>query len=136
MRRRRLQNLYEKTLLQNKNVFSIFIIMLNTLGSNTAMQVVRLDYMKTIRTTQQDFLYGGFVQVFTVHLLKKNSRLYHLHKPRYMQNTKCRKTFAPPGNTCSENHSVSLSLLFENYGNEEEVMKLSKILVHDLEIML
>ena len=37
------------------------------------------------------FVHTDFIELFTVHLLEKKSRCYHLLKPRYMQNKKSSK---------------------------------------------
>jgi hypothetical protein len=53
------------------------------MGSDTA---IILSIRKTIRTGKKKFDLTAFVEVFTAHLLEKNSRFYHLSKPRYMRN--------------------------------------------------
>ena len=47
-----------------------------------------LSIRKAIRTGKKKFDYTVFVELFAAHLLEKNSRLYHLPKPRYMPNKK------------------------------------------------
>jgi hypothetical protein len=56
------------------------------MGSETA---IILSIRKTIRTGKKEFNRTAFVELFTAHLLEKNSRFYHLPKPRYMRNKKC-----------------------------------------------
>ena len=51
---------------------------------------------KTIDTSQLEFVIIILVELSKAHLLKK-SRFYHLPMPRYMQNTKCCKTFGTSG---------------------------------------
>ena len=41
------------------------------MGHSTDRQVVYFEYGKTIRPSQQEFLYRIFVELFTAHLLKK-----------------------------------------------------------------
>jgi hypothetical protein len=56
------------------------------MGSDTA---IILSIRKTIRTAKKEFNHTAFVELFTAHLLEKNSRFYHLPKLRYMRNKKC-----------------------------------------------
>jgi hypothetical protein len=48
-----------------------------------------LSIRKTIRTDQEKFDRTVFVELFTVHLLERNSSFYDLPKLRYMRNKKC-----------------------------------------------
>ena len=80
-----LQNLYRQNLIANqKSPRSIFR---NDRG-DTAMQLVHYEFRKTIRTGKNKFDHTAFVELFMLHLLKKNSRFYHLPKLRYMRNKK------------------------------------------------
>jgi hypothetical protein len=45
-----------------------------------------LSIRKTIRIDKKKFDHTAIVDLFTPHLLEKNSRFYHLPRPRYIQN--------------------------------------------------
>jgi hypothetical protein len=55
-----------------------------------------LSIRKTIRTGKKKFDHTAFVELFTAHLLEKNSRFYHLPKPRYMRNKKILQHYGHP----------------------------------------
>jgi hypothetical protein len=52
---------------------------------------------ESIKTSQERFILTVFVELFTVHLLGKESRLYHLFVQRYSQNGLCCKHFGVSG---------------------------------------
>ena len=50
-----------------------------------------LSMAETINLNQQRFVITIFVELFTAHLLNRNSRFYHLPNPRYRPYKKCCK---------------------------------------------
>jgi hypothetical protein len=80
---RALQNLYRLNLRAHRTSSrSIFYIM----GSDTVTyKLFILSIRKTIITDKMECNHIAFVELFKAHLLKINSRFYHLPKPRYMR---------------------------------------------------
>jgi hypothetical protein len=72
--------------MQNKKVLQTFSIWWEITLSCT---LFILSLGTTIRTDQDRFNHTVFIELFTAHLLEKNSRFYHSPKPRYIPNKKC-----------------------------------------------
>jgi hypothetical protein len=66
-----------------------------------------LSIRKAILRGKKEFSHTVFVELFMAHLLEKNSRFYHLPKPRYIQN---KKMFQHYGN-CAVRKKVIFFLL-------------------------
>ena len=80
--------------MQNKkSLSSIFI----TVGQSTIMLLLHFEYGKNDHNKSIGTDYTTFVELLTAHLLKNKPRFYRFLKSKYMQNTKCCKTFGTPG---------------------------------------
>jgi hypothetical protein len=49
-----------------------------------------------ITTGEKDFNHNVFIEFFTMHHLRKNSRFYHLPNPRYIRNKKMLQHYGHP----------------------------------------
>jgi hypothetical protein len=95
--------------MRNKKAFQTFLLWWKVALSCT---LFILSMGKTIRAKQSRFVCIIFVELFTAHLLKKESRFDYFFEPRYMRNKKCCKHFWKPGSITTQtftfNHQEKL----------------------------
>ena len=95
--------------MQNKKAFQTFILWWKVAPSCT---LFILSIGKAIRAKQSRCVCTISVELFTAHLLKKESRFYYFLETRYMRNKKCCKHFWKPGSTTTQtftfNHQEKL----------------------------
>ena len=89
MRRQKLYKVsINKFLLENKKSFKRFFHYTIWAEVKLSCMFFILSTTETINTSKQEFIITIFVELFMAHLFKKNSRFYHLPKPRYIRNKK------------------------------------------------
>ena len=95
----------KRFLLKNKTKFQTLFIMLNAMAHGTIIDVFHFEYGKDHWHKATKIYYYHPCTAFQRASFLKNSRLYPLLTPRYIQNKKCRKTSGRTGICASIIHA-------------------------------